>query len=685
MFPALTAGPAASWRARGAVARALSWLAGGICAALAVALILTQWNATLTPCANPACSWPRLDASGVAALESMGLGLSGYAAAVSVAAAAWCAVPLGLGLLIVRSAPPRLAATMPYAWFILALVAVSPAAGTGLPADVMRILGLGCWFFIFATFPTGSFSPRWTLASVVAAVAWTGVLTFVPTVRDALFSGDVLWWTFQSVGYLALVVVVFVGQLVRYLRGSPDVRRQLRLLLVALVPLIALGVGASFLGADQDTFGFGKLGGAILFQLSSLATTLLLACVGLAVIRHGAYGARLVFNRVLLGAVATITAAAVYAATVLLVSSLVSGWLPQAVAAVSTALTLALLFGRLARWIDRLVYGDAADPAALVRALGLLLPEARSPHELLVDIAETIALRLRLPALELVFADPAVPIITVGAASPGQGRESLRLTLGETPVATASVALRPGQRRLTALDRKALAAAAGSIAAGATAYRMNVELQDSRLTLVTAREEERRALRSRLHDELGPTLASITHRVAAAARDLRHAPDQAEEHLRSAEGSLLDASAHVRAVSRSLRPPALDELGLVRAIELFADGLGLPTTVTASIPGDLPPVVEVAVYRIVVEALVNASRHARASRVTVDLRSQERTLTVDVSDDGVGFAARTEPGVGLASIRERTNELGGTLSLGVGPEGGAQVLCELPVTSWRRA
>jgi len=133
----------------------------------------------------------------------------------------------------------------------------------------------------------------------------------------------------------------------------------------------------------------------------------------------------------------------------------------------------------------------------------------------------------------------------------------------------------------------------------------------------------------------------------------------------------------VRAISRELRPPALDEWGLRAALAAFAGGLALPTTVTAPERVE-PSVVEVAVYRITVEALLNAARHAHARRADISVRMTDGGLILDVDDDGTGMGPDSEPGVGTLSMRERAAELGGSLTIVRSPLGGVRVHAELP-------
>ena len=144
------------------------------------------------------------------------------------------------------------------------------------------------------------------------------------------------------------------------------------------------------------------------------------------------------------------------------------------------------------------------------------------------------------------------------------------------------------------------------------------------------------------------------------------------------------ALADVRRLVHDLRPPALDDLGLVGAVRQQAERLLAPRVaaeVTAGPgTGDLPAAVEVAAYRIASEALANVAKHASAERCRVELtREDDGALVVAVSDDGRGIAPGAPAGVGLVSLRERAAELGGRCTVECPPSGGTVVRAVLPV------
>jgi signal transduction histidine kinase len=206
---------------------------------------------------------------------------------------------------------------------------------------------------------------------------------------------------------------------------------------------------------------------------------------------------------------------------------------------------------------------------------------------------------------------------------------------------------------------------------------------------VTAREEERRRLRRDLHDGVGPQLAALTLKIETARNNLSGVPG-AGDLLSDLADRARAAVTDVRGAVHDLRPPALDELGLVPALRETAAQYGQGgLNVTVEAPEDLPALpaaVEVAAYRIAQEAMTNAVRHAGARRCAVrfDLEPGAGVLRLEVVDDGGGLAADSSPGVGLASMRERTEELGGTFSVEPVPGGGTRVRADLPGISTPR-
>jgi signal transduction histidine kinase len=211
----------------------------------------------------------------------------------------------------------------------------------------------------------------------------------------------------------------------------------------------------------------------------------------------------------------------------------------------------------------------------------------------------------------------------------------------------------------------------------------NAELQRSRESLVNTREEERRRLRRDLHDGVGPQLAALMLELETAS-DLVSDNHEASALIAKLSKRAREIVSDVRRSVHALRPPALDELGLVEALREGALQYG-PADLRVSVENTgelshLPAAVEVACYRIVQEALANVVRHARASHCSIRIRLDEDAgaLSVEVEDDGRGIRDDDGTGVGMISMRERTEELGGWCTVESVVGGGTLIRALLP-------
>ncbi|RME48967.1 MAG: sensor histidine kinase [Chloroflexi bacterium] len=212
---------------------------------------------------------------------------------------------------------------------------------------------------------------------------------------------------------------------------------------------------------------------------------------------------------------------------------------------------------------------------------------------------------------------------------------------------------------------------------------LSTELQESRRRIVTAREEGRRQLRRDLHDGLGPSLATLTMQADTARETVYENPAFAEELLAEFVDQTQAMVTEVRRIVHGLRPPALDDVGLYGALELLVNGFATPALQTAiRLPETQPALsaaLEVAIYRIVQEALTNISKHAHARTATVVLEADDPQLVLSICDDGVGIPAQPDLGLGLHSMRERAEELGGVLTVRSNTPKGSCIIARFPL------
>jgi two-component system, NarL family, sensor kinase len=667
--------------------RAAAAAVGGVCAGLAVATVLLL-AVSPEPAYSGGDAW-----RGVAAGAGYGLlgalvvrhgrgGRPGAVGWVMLVAGTAAAVSAATGLLahrlLVADAGDSIGSTLfwvsSWAW----------VPGYTLPPTLLLLL-----------LPTGRLpGPRWcpvaavaTTVTVVATVGWALTPYGEQDVPVPAFYGPLVnpvgvagAWTVVAVSLpvLAVCAVAALASLTVRLRRSSGIERdRTAYVLTGAVLAAVLLVAAWVLPGAADV-------------LLALATLPLPVAVAWAVVRHRLWDLDTVLNRALLYAALTGATLALHALVLALLTVLLGDVVRggSLVVFVLSALAVQPLRDWLQRLVNRLLYGQADDPGAAVSRLGGRLQQATSDP--LPGVVEVVARTLRSP--HVVLEVPGRPPVSLGSprqqeVQPDMHRdtggdvEHVALVYSGRPVGRLSVTVPPGglgtrgHRLLTELARHA------AVAAHAT--RLADELRSSRERVVGSREEERRRLRHDLHDDLGPGLAATAMQLEAAGELVESAPDRARAALDDAARFLRSSVADVRRIVDDLRPAALDDLGLLEAVDGLAERLrsgGMAVTVEGAGPLEsLPAATEVAAFRIVGEALANVSRHARASRAEVRLEHDGRRLLLSVADDGQGVTAGAPAGVGLGSMHARAAELGGTCTVAGRPGEGTTVTAELPV------
>ena len=437
-------------------------------------------------------------------------------------------------------------------------------------------------------------------------------------------------------------------------------------------PLVRQQVGWFALGLLLTLVGIGVLvSGLLAAPVFALAVAALPVSVGAAVLQHRLYEVDVLVNRALLYALLTSAVVAVYVLVVAGVGAALdtrgAGWLPLLATAV-VAVGFQPLREALQRGVNRVTYGAWHEPHTLVRGLHTRLEQAAGPERALADVLASVRDDLHLESLSVRTPDGEVLAV---AGSPADTDRTLPLLHAGTPVGTLVVGGGSGRRR----DEEVLAGLAGALAPAVQASRLHADLLRSRERLVLAREEERRRLRRDLHDGLGPALAGLTLKLDAARNRLGDDP-----LLREMRSDVQSTIVDVRRLVDGLRPVSLDELGLVGSLQRLVDRAppGGPEVRLVAEDADSPAAaVEVAAYRIVQEALTNVLRHAGARACEVSVQGSNGHLVVSVADDGAG-TFRAGGGSGLETMRERAEELGGSLELLPRAGGGTVVRAVLP-------
>lgn len=639
----------------------------------------------------------------------------------SAAGMRWGAVTAAVGILAVGCAAPILARypRHPVGWTMAVCGLVWSADGIaeawvarGVAADPhLPLTGLAVWVVVqlgsvllvalpvvLTIYPDGRLlSGGWGIASrvtIVAAFALPAMLVLAPPA--VLSTGDftmpvetgmpslplsestfgVLLVVAQAVTLLSLAGAVTVAFARQRCAGSLE-RTQLRWLLWAAVMCIILACGA------------------LIAPTSTITTIGLVLCLGvtgvsmaIGILAPEARDVDALIAETLVYGLVAVTVVAIDVALIAGIDLAVGERLDQRQVALFVLLLALAVYGPLRSWIGsgvrRVLLGRRADRYDVVSELAASLEGSSGVQSQLPALADSIAraFKLRFVRVE-VF---------------GHGGDIHSAVYGNEPTQTRVVPIRYGSAEvgqlilpavgvrslLSGRDQELLLDVVRQAAIAVRSSRLADELQASREQLVLAREDDRRRIRRDLHDGLGPVLGGVAMRLDAAGNSVESDPETARRMLAQSRQDVTEALAEVRRLVHGLRPPALDDLGLLAALDQQAERVRSPELSvglsTAGLPS-LPAAVEVAAFRIASEALANAVRHSGATTIRLSLAGEPGGLTVEVRDDGRGIEPDRVAGVGLRSMRERAEELGGHAEVSCPPGGGTHVRAWLPVTS----
>jgi signal transduction histidine kinase len=681
-------------------------------------------------CTDPRqeCATGQLRPGNVQALHHLGVSLGSYAAytlAISIVASSiflivglvlfwrksddWMAVFASTVLIIFAGAGDARASE-------IALLGGAPILITLLGVLATLILGVGGYCglgLFFSLFPTGRPIPgfAWTLVFLwlVQIIPWALPPDSPYQILNwprLLFAGGqlVLWGTSMGV------------QIYRYTLVSDHVQRQQSKWLIFGFAL-ALLIDIPYFGLQGLFPALAAASSPYLLLYATVRELFLVfipLAIGIAILRYRLWDIDLIINRTLVYGALTLSVIGLYVLVVVGLGSLIQAQRNVLLSLLATGL-IAVLFQplrlRLQRGVNRLMYGERDDPYAVLARLGSRLEATLVPEKVLPVIVETVAQTLKLPYVAiallpeqesfngagttartvgaLAVAGAEMPDIVAFYGTPTPDPQRVPLIYRAETIGYLLLAARAGdtfgkadERLLTDLARQA-GVAVYAVRLTTHLQQLSANLQQARERLVTTREEERRRLRRDLHDGLGPALASLTFKVDAARNLLRQNSERTDTLLAEVRQQAQEAIIDIRRLVYNLRPPALDELGLLSALREQAalyqhQGLEVEVDVPSSLP-PLPAAVEVAVYRIAQEALTNVACHAEAQRCLLRLCIDSEALHLDISDDGKGIPAGHRTGVGLHAMYERASELGGSCTITRGSSGGTTIQVRLPL------
>jgi len=617
---------------------------------------------------------------------AVGLGFPVIAAVIAIADVTAGARTLGRVMLV-----SGVAAAFTALCTALALVLPPDATSTAVLVQLQALLWVPGFFPLITLvpmlYPDGLLPGRvWRLAA--SGATWGVVLLSVgmclypepfagPVPVEKPVTSEALALAFTLPGALLVVPAVLAGLaalVVRFRSSHGVARRQVGVLVVPAALLLVVTLAQGAIPSPWDVLA------------QAVATLLLPLAIGVAVTRHGLYDLDTAVRRALVAASLAVCLAGLYVSVLAVLRGLLGTdtTASAVLAAGTTGVVLQPLAKRLSAGVDRLYYGDRANPYAVLALLGQDLaaagPDVSNVPQVVCHRVVS-SLRLGGAEVELDVQDERRAVASAGSTVPVDAPAFDLRHRGEV-VGRLRVAPRPGERGLDQRDAEILHHVADQAAPALAALQLHQQLQRSRESLVTTREVERRRLRRELHDGLGATLAGMRLQVESARRLV--VDPTAQRLLDSTGDGIAQAVAEVRHICEGLRPPGVDDLGLGRAIELAADRVrapGLHVTVEVGSLPDVGPAAEAAAYRITAEALANVVRHSGAGRVSVTLGAEDAVLVLTVEDDGVGLGPDVLRGVGLTSMHRRAEELGGRLVVSTPADGrGTRVRAVLPIS-----
>ena len=654
-----------------------------LCTSLFLTALPVHYRQLLDKCVGIQCVYYQLSPNAMFALQSAGITPGFYAAYITALTVATTLAYIGIAFFLFFRRSNEWMALLASLWLVtfgtmnettLALAYSQPV----LEPLVVLLDQLG-WaillpLFLF-TFPNGRFVPHWTLWIYIVYITsgLVGILTNLVNTNQGNSNSTfiwVVWFTTQLMGV--------VSQIYRYRRDSnPTQRQQTKWMVTSLVTTVLILALHSIFNPPAHL--------AKLVEITVLSVAFLVVplSLGFSILRYHLWDIDLIINRALIWGTLSGMVLGSYVLVVGLLGSLFQSYGSFIPSLIATAL-IAVIFHpfrqRVQRGINRLMYGERDEPYRVLSRLGRRLEATLATESILSTIVETVAHTLKLPYVAITLKEGHVFRLTTAVGDPINSPLVFPLTYqGETNGQLICGPRAEGEP-FNAEEVRLLEDIASQAGVALHAVRLNTDLQRSRQRLVLAREEERRRIRRDLHDGLGPLLASQTLKIGSARSLIEREPETARKMLEQIEQENTVALNDIRHLVYNLRPPALDELGLLRAVQQDASrhpGL----EVTFDVPDDLlelSAAVEAAAYRIVQEALANIIRHARANRVTVCIKTGAE-LVISVMDDGVGLPKNYEPGVGLLSMRERAEELGGTFDIQSIPKCGTRIEVILPL------
>jgi len=594
----------------------------------------------------------------------------------------------------------------------------------------------GSVVYLLLLFPTGAPPSRrwWPVAGATALFAITMVVESLVSpgpYNDVMRSNGVIsYWfpatnpfafqplhnllllpdTLARMGTYALILVAAVAAIRRFRRSTSVERQQLKWLAYAGAVIF---VGVLVLITSRQQVGQVDTGLDIILVGTLIGIP---AAAGIAILRYHLYDIDLVINKTLLFGAMAAFITLVYVAIVVGIGHVVgTGGKPNLGLSILATALVAVAFQpvreRVQRLANRLVYGKRASPYEVLSQFSQRIAGTYSSEEVLPRMARVLGqgtgasradVWMRLgdaiaPAASWPSGDSPAPsrVAIIGQQLPPVPGTSRIVPVGHQGelLGALSINKRPGEA-LTPVEEKLLADLAAQAGLVLESVRLTTELHDrlmeisgqavelraSRQRIVATQDAERRRLERNIHDGAQQNLVALTVKLRLATNLAKRDPERARDSVRALKDESDQALRTLRALARGIYPPLLREQGLVAAIRAEAEKMPVPSNVVADHLDRFAPDVEAAVYFVCLEALQNVTKHAKASRVEIKLRSSNSALSFDVTDDGLGFdVTKDTAGSGLRNMADRIEAMGGQLEIRSSAHQGTTVSGLVPI------
>ncbi len=662
--------------------------------------------------AGAACLFWQLTPDSVKGIESLGLpAIATWLGFAAVRIIIELSITCALGWLIIWRKKEK-QSTLFFGAVFLACGASNTAVPAALaqvwpeafwfPSQFLNFLSMGVVTTLFCIFPDGRFVPRWGWLIAYISLVISFIYFFIPGGDKPDFP---LYDLTGILRFVLLWIAMYGFTIYRYVRtSSPALRYQIKWVLYA----IGLSMSSNFFVRIPLMVLYPELirpdsGGYFVLMLVGYSNRVgFFICLGVAILFYHLLDIDLLINRTLVYGTLTAGIIGVYILLVVGLGNLLHTENNLVLSLLTTGF-IAILFQplreRLHRAVNRVMFGKRNEPYRVITELTQRLKASLATEKILPALVETVATSLKLPYTAIAIRQKETGNETenegsafkvageYGQLSPDTSLLKIPVVYQAENIGVLWLAPRQKGEKFSKADLRLLQDLAAQAGVAVHSVMLTYDLQRSRERVITASEEERRRLRRELHDGVGPTLASMTQRLDTASRLVERDPATSLKMLAELKAQVKTTLGDIRRIVYALRPPVLDEYGLVSAIREHVAGMQ-PYQIEISAPEQLPPLpaaVEVAAYRVMLEALTNVERHARAERVWINIAVEAaNVLLIEIKDDGQGLPAGYRAGVGLISMRERAEELNGECRISSIPGEWTAVQLRLPLPQQAR-